>query len=89
MTDTQVEPIVTYGVFGKGMLKNNAQLQAFLQAYNGQDAQVKRVYPLLSTTDGITAMLGWGRKKATTARAVLLCVIRCKCSPLKMAFCAL
>ena len=64
MTHTQVEPTVTYGVFGKGMLKNNAQLQAFLQAYNGQDAQVKRVYPLLSTTDGITAMLGWGRKKS-------------------------
>ena len=64
MTDTQVEPIVTYGVFGKGMLKNNAQLKAFLQAYNGQDAQVKRVYPLLSTTDGIKAMLGWGRKKS-------------------------
>lgn len=54
----------TYGVFGKGMLKNNALLTAFLQSYANGRVTVKRLYPVISQTDDITAMLGWGRKKS-------------------------
>lgn len=64
MTVVSAQAAPLYGVFGKGMLNNNAQLTAFLQAYGGLEAQVKRIYPLISPTDTLTAMLGWGRKKS-------------------------
>ena len=54
----------TFGVFGKGMLKNNALLKSFLQDFSGESVQVQRLYPVISQTDDITAMLGWGRKKS-------------------------
>lgn len=63
MNKNAANPIV-YGVFGKGMLKNNHLLCGFLQAYADKAVQVKRLYPVVSSVDNVTAMLGWGRKKS-------------------------
>ena len=54
----------SFGVFGKGLLKNNALLAEFLTSYHGRPAQIQRIYPLISSLDSIDTMLGWGRKKS-------------------------
>lgn len=65
-----------FGVFGYGLLKNNALLLAFLQSYVNQHSaknlskntenkvKIQRIFPIVSKVVPNTTMLGWGRKKS-------------------------
>lgn len=65
-----------FGVFGHGLIKNNALLQAFLQSYLAESinknvsetsdttVKIQRIFPLISQVEPHTIMLGWGRKKS-------------------------
>lgn len=67
-----------FGVFGHGLLKNNALLQAFLQSYvtkphvtrnsarnlNENNVKIERIFPIISQLPPNLTMLGWGRKKS-------------------------
>lgn len=61
-----------FGVFGHGLIKNNALLKAFLQSYlaknsaenSDNDIKIERLFPIISPVNPNTIMLGWGRKKS-------------------------
>ncbi len=61
-----------FGVFGSGLIKNNALLPAFLQSYlannsaktSETDIKIERIFPIISKIKPDTIMLGWGRKKS-------------------------
>lgn len=65
-----------FGVFGHGLIKNNALLSVFLQSYlaknldealskRGQNSvKIQRIFPIISQVQPNTIMLGWGRKKS-------------------------